>query len=339
LWAITKDELLTILRGGDGLDERVGLLDDADMEYARALAAGEIPGEHRAEAMALLVSTRAAGTVDALRRVIYNEEEDIALRAAAVRQMARVGHGAEGDLINVARQLSEPELLAEVVRGMALVGSPQTLAVLDEVSDKLKGDLREQVRFSQAVVAARARVEGYELPVPRDGELELPDPDHALALVIEPIGEAQLAAGRRRRIETYGTDPDWDGGVHIQAGPQDMVMLLERGLRDHDLVALAQKVPVLYGLIAQRVAPDGPYATRWLILSWPGTESHFHLALHRPTGEQDLYGYARVAGDEARFAMATVRGSGVVPTELTGWIKGSLIGLSAGAMAPGTGSS
>jgi hypothetical protein len=326
-----SDELIAILRRGDGLAEEVGLLDDADLEYARALAAGEIEGENRAQAMALLVATRAAGTADALRRVIYDENEDLALRAVAVRSLSRIGFGAEGDLIQVTQRVSEPELLVEAVRGMALVGSPNTLPILEELAQKSGGQVREQARFSQSLVAARARVEGYELPVPRDGELVRPDPEHSIALLIEPMGTEQLAGGRKGRVETFGTDPDWEGGVHIQAGPDDMVMLLERSLLDHDLVALARKVPVLYGLIARRVAPGGPYAARWLILSWPHTERRFHLALHRPTGEQDLYGYALVEGDEARFAMATVAGSGVPPTELTGWIKGRLVGLSAGS--------
>lgn len=328
-----SDELLALLRRGDELDEKVGLLGDADMNYVRALAAGEIDGENRAQAMKVLVATRAAGTAEALRRVIYNGAEDLVLRAAAVRLLARIGYGAEGDLAQVIERVSEPELLVEAARGLALAGTPASLPVLDKLAAASAGHVREQARFSQAVVAARAGLAGYEPPAPLHVKLARPDPQQAHELVIEPIGPEQLTAGRRGRLETFGTDPDWDGGVHIQAGPLDMVLLLERGLRDRDLVAFARKAPLLYGLIARRAAPDGGYITRWLILSWPHDDRRFHLALYRPTGEQDLSGYAVVDGDEARFALAAVAGSGIAPMEVTGWIKAGVVGLSAGLVA------
>jgi hypothetical protein len=328
-----SDDLKELLRSGDPLDERAGLLDDADLDYARALVTGDESGEGRERAMELLVTVRAAGTAAALRRVIYNHAEETGLRARALHYLARLGLGVEGDLQESASRVSEPALLAETARGLALAGTPDSIPVLRRMARNPDKEVRRQAQFSLAVVAFRARLEGFELPVPRKSQLKTPDARHALPLTIEPIGVAQLVAGRRGRLETFGLDLDWDRGIRIASPSAEWLLLPERTLQQRDVVALAQAQPVLLGVVAREIEPGGPYATHWLVLSWPGRKDRIHVALHRPSGRQDLYGTAQVDDDEALFELAAVAGPGNEPAEIRGWAKGSVIGLSAGTVA------
>ena len=336
-----SDDLKDLLRSGAALDERAGLLDDADLDYARALVTGDKSGEDRERAMALLVAVRAAGTAAALWRVIYNHNEDLRPRVAALYYLARLGLGVEGDLLESASRVCEPELLLETARGLALAGSPESIPALRKLARNPDRDVREQAQFSMAVIAFRAGMGGHELPVPRKGQLRAPAARHALPLTIEPIGQAELAAGRRTPLDTYGIDPDWDGALRIASATAGWLLLIDKEMRQHDVVALAQSQPLLWGVVAREVlatAAGGPYATHWLVFSWPSRKDRFHVALHRPWGRQDLYGTAEVEDGEALFELVAVVGPGSVPAEIRGWARGGVIGISSGSVAePGQG--
>jgi hypothetical protein len=297
---------------------RLEALRPNDIERLRS-AALDREEPYRTRAMEALTTARAPDSHRLLEQVLRAGDEDPGVRAAAAAQLARLGDAeAERALLDALPDATEPTVQVEIAAALAKSGSPRALDALGRLAESAAELVRQQAAFACSVIAYRERQPGFELPVAAPEEIVQPDADQAIPITagrppaLEVANAIATLAG-----ETYGVRVTGDLSFFIRCGPEQMMLALDQEAATN-LGDVAATRPLLLGLLARRAPVDGSYAVQGLLLSWPEKGSRFNVALHRPAGDQLLFGGAERRGELVQFALNTVRQPGAVPATVRG---------------------
>jgi HEAT repeat protein len=293
--------------------EGTGELGSADIGELREIAGGTVHPEYRLKAMALLAET--AVEPDLFRAALQDDTADDTVRAAGATWLSRsTAPDAEAVLLSALANETTTSVRHKIVAGLARVGGEDALPALSDLAGSDQ-NLAAHAAFAQSVVAYRAGIAGYELPVES-----------------EPL-PAQDDAPASQTLETYETIPD---GSHLLGDTYGLIVGPSvAGLRCGgrqlavaiDLTALARLLttPTLAALIASKAESDGSPHTSMLVLCSPAGYNTARVAIHRTSGTPVFTGSAQVSGMSVSFQLTAFRAPGARRTTITGTISSGVL--------------
>lgn len=303
----------------------VTALDDADIADL-TLRAGDFANSYQMKALSILAE-RAFTDVDVSAAV--TSLVDQLLSTPGLADLARaeiISHA------TVAANNSLPTLLTAAVgpdtdvavaawRALQLIARSSDLADLQNAAPAKGTELGDQAAFTIALVAYRAGIAGYELPLLDEAHLAAIANDEEqlnsinqssttadeFALVSElSAGELYLIAAQRESTTT------------IRCGDQQMLVCLDPELQPGWPQTLTQS-PAMPGavLVVDPLATSA--AVRLLLLSTPDGEGGFYTGAYLPSGELLYQGRARsenITADTATFSWWAISRPAVRPISL-----------------------
>jgi hypothetical protein len=300
-------------------------LSDKDTNELRAIASGAHSSEYRIKALSVLASTRDTTAIDVFRSALRDMSANFDVRAAGATWLSRLGGmAAEGELMASLAAEELPVVQHKIVAGLARVGSEASLKQLADAVQRMDPSVREHARFTQAVIAYRAGISGFELPVV-DIALRLPAPSMAdtSARMDAARPEDALRVIEQTVSDSYGVSSDPEGVALIQCGRRNLATVIHTPLTDavgHLLIR-----PSIIGYVAVRAETDGSFSTGLLVLSWPNGNDALHISMNRLSGRSEYFGKGTVDGNVVHFVLDAVRAPGATETTLTGTLVGSRI--------------
>jgi len=311
-----------ILVGEHGIDPLIlGQLTPEDVERLRAAVLNrEEP--YRVRAIEALVAVRPDDLREVLAQVLASVEEDSGVRAVAAANLASLGTGGERPLLDALVAARDPIVRGEIVRGLAKIGSAASLDALTRVAEEApEGPAREQAVLARALIAYRDGRRGLELPVPAPEELLDLDLDRSVPFALSSPPPREAAAALTTIAgETYGVRLTRENLLFLECGLEQMMLALDSEWIGELPDAILRR-PLVPALIARRSAVDGTYSVRWVVLTWPSEDSAAHMAVHRPSGRQVMFGRAERDEGTLRFQLRALRSPGAFPIRLEGHVE------------------
>ena len=321
------DRLELMFQTSHRLDEEaVKSLTAADLDRLRSIASGGEPSPYRARAMDALVMAATPDVPQVLDEILGNPGEDPAVRAAAASQLARTGRPeAEDFLLRRLPTATDLVVRVKIAGALARVGSPFSLSELDRLARDPEPAVSRLAAFSRSVVAYRAGLPGYAVPVPAPEDFLKVDAERSAPLVVGRAGvEETRATLASLRNDTFGLDLSSRVGLRIECGLTRLFMTLSENFARRGVAGLL-KQPMLPGLIAQRAPSDGSYSVWMVLLAGPRDNGGFHIAVHRTDGTQMMFGSGAADNEGGTFELRSVRGRGSLAAILRGRVQGSQI--------------
>lgn len=316
------DRIEQILMAEHGLAPGVasGLRAD-DLRQLRA-AALDRRQPYRGRAMEALVAAGDQRAAKLLQDVLLSADEDPDVRAAAAGHLGRLGTGTERALATALGD-APPQAQFRIADALARVGGRKALPALESLEREAEGQLREQAAFARTVIAHRHGLSGHEPPVPPAKRLLKVPRDRSVRITVaETPPDERARALASLGPKPYGLSVAPDLAPLLECAGEHLLPVLARKVQSPEVEAMRTR-PMLAGLVALRAQVDGSYSVRWLVLSWPG-DGAIHVALHRPSGRQVLYGEATEEGGGLAFTLRSVKGRGQVPVEISGRVERGL---------------
>jgi hypothetical protein len=301
-----------LIASKEGLDpDQLAALDDDDRQDAlsRALDPSD---PNRVRALELVAHSDPAEIVQAAGALLADPAVDAEILAAGVLLAATAGELATL-VIQGAAAATDPTVAFAAWRAAQQIGSGNDLPLLQNLASAAGGIVGDQAAFSLSVIAYRAGVGGFELPVPAsDSLLEIASTAATTTIDVSAAGSEDFALLMQLSgAELYGVSVTQETSTAIDCGGQHMLVAL-----DSSFVAAAPdrltQGPALAGLIALLDPLGTGYSVSSLILSWPA-DTGFNVAAHRPDGPQLYYGLGEVTADTASVSLRAVGRQGAVP--------------------------
>lgn len=291
-----------------------------EVDDLRRIALERPDNPNRVRALGFLVQLEDSETRDAIRRILANPDENGDVRAAAAALVTRIGSDADSALIEGLRYAPEPFVRRRIAASLGEIGSRRAGEALRELARDDDRGVRTQAEFSLSLLAAREGIDGFRLPIPSRDDILQPQPDDACPFTVHraSLGEtARVLDSLGQR--TFGLSVTREG-VYAIACERDHMMLAfdERFARD-DVVKWVMSRPNLVALVAAPAPDEDAYAVQWLVFAWPENRERLHLAVHRTSGQQVLYGVATVEVRAINFSLESLRGPGRLAIRLRGW--------------------
>jgi hypothetical protein len=306
------DELILAKEGFD--PDVVAALDANDRADALSRAL-DINDPNRVRAIEILAPLDPANAVQAAAQLLA-QGGDPAQQAAAIDAVIDAGALATPVAMTGAAS-GDPFVALAAWTTLQHTATNLELDALAPLAQQASGVVSEQASFAQAVIAYRAGLSGFELPVPAANELLSVDPNlEVLAIgsaAVDDIDFAKLARRSSAALYNLSLNPqvttaiDCDG-AHMLLAVDTSVL---SGLPDRLMQA-----PALAGLIAV-VDPFGvSYSVRHLVMTWPGAGGGFNVAVCEPGGAQVHFGTGTAAAGQATVALQSVVRPGAVPVDV-----------------------
>lgn len=296
-----------------------------DTTELHAIASGTRVPEFRIKALTVLAATRDQTAGEIFHKALRDSAAGVEVRAAGATWLSRLGGMAvEGALMESLAVETLPIVQHKIVAGLARVGSVAALRRLADGVQAMDPAVREHAQFAQSVIAFRAGMTGFELPV-LDATRRLPAPTVANAAVhmTDARPEDALRVIEQTAPDSYGVVGDTEGVAMIQCGRRNLAVAIDAPLRATPVKRLAG--PTIAGLVAVQAEADGSFATSLLILTWPNSEGGVHVSVNRPSGRVMYFGEGKIDGDTVRFQLDAVSGPGATETTVTGTLAGGRI--------------
>jgi len=294
-------------------------LDREEVEELRRIAMERPDNPNRVRALGFLAQLDHPATADALRRILTNPEESADVRAAAAALAAQFGPDAETTLLEAASHARESFVRRRIAASLGEAGGPMSVEALRELANDDDDGVRAQAEFSLSLLAAREGLDDFRLPVPSRDDILEPRPDASQPFTLDRASLDETTSvlqslGRR----TFGVAVARDAVYVVSCERNQMMIVLDDRLNHPDYLERLASRPSMLALVLSRAPDDGTYAVRWLVLAWPESPERFHLAVHRPSGQQVMYGEAVVEARALGFQLASVRGPGQLAIRLSG---------------------
>lgn len=293
-------------------------LDVDDVDELRAIAGGARWPEFRIKALTVLAAVRDPLSSDVFRRALHDSSSG-EVRAAGATLLSRLGGmAAEGELMSSLPIEPMPVVQHKIIAGLARVGSDASLRRLADASQALDPSMREHARFAQAVIAYRAGISGFELPVP-DPALRLPAPPAAASLsrMLRARPEDAIRVIEETAGDSHGVVGDPESVAMIQCGRRKLAVVINAVLgRSVGEERLSR--PALAGYVAVRAEVDGSFSAGLLVMSWPNGSGGLHVSVNRLSGRAEFFGSAGAEGEHVRFSLDAVRAPGATETSVRG---------------------
>lgn len=296
-----------------------------DASELHAIASGARAPEFRVKALTVLAATGQPAAGDVFRDALRDSAAGFEVRAAGATWLSRLGGmAAEGALMESLAVEALPIVQHKIVAGLARVGSEASLRRLADAVQAMDPAVREHAQFAQSVIAYRAGMAGFELPVV-DAAQRLPAPPVAdtSARMVAARPEDALRVVEQTAADSYGVAGDTDGVAMIQCGRRNLAAVIDAPLRAAPADRLAR--PQIAGYVAVQAETDGSFATGLLILTWPNDAGGAHVSLNRLSGRAMYVGEAKLDGDTLRFHLDAVRAPGATETTVSGTLVGGRI--------------
>lgn len=293
-----------------------------DASELTAIASGTRVPEFRIKALTVLAARGGASAGEVFRRALRDDAAGFEVRAAGATWLSRLGGmAAEGALIDGLAVEILPIVQHKIVAGLARVGSETSLRRLADLVQAMDPAVREHAQFAQAVIACRAGMAGFELPL-IDAALRLGAPAHAdtSARMADARPEDALRVVEQTRADSYGVAGDTEGVAMVECGRRKLAVVLDAPLRSAPADRLAR--PTVAGLVALQAEADASFATALLILAWPNDAGGVHVSLNRLSGRAMYVGEAKIDGEALRFQLEAVRAPGATETTVAGTLVG-----------------
>lgn len=294
-------------------------LDKEEVEELRRIALDRPDNPNRVRALGFLTQLEDRAALDAARRILTNAEENADVRAAAASLAARFGSDAEPALLESIAHSRESLVRRRIAASLGESGGRKGIEALRELANDDDESVRSQAEFSMSVLAARDGLDEMRLPIPARDDILEPRPGAAQPFTVDraSLDEATrvLQALERR---TFGVAVSRDGVFAVSCERDQMMIAVDERLSRPDFTERVASRPSIPALVLAPAPDDDTYSVRWIVFSWPATAERFHLAVHRPSGQQILFGEAFIEARSVAFVLESVRGSGRLAIRFTG---------------------
>ena len=296
-----------------------------DTSELHAIASGARRPEFRIKALSVLAATRDPGASEVFRQALRDSAAGFEVRAAGATWLSRLGGmAAEGALLEGLAAETQPIVQHKIVAGLARVGSEASLRRLAEAVQGFDPAVREHAQFASSVIAYRAGMTGFELPVIGAAQ-SLPAPALAdtSARITAARPEDALRVIEQTAADSHGIVGHIDGVALLECGRRHLAVVVDAPLGAAPADRLSR--PCVAGYVALRAEADGSFATGLLILAWPNDAGGVHLSLNRLSGRAMYFGAGQVDGEALRFRLDAVRAPGATETTVSGMLLGGRI--------------
>jgi hypothetical protein len=290
-----------------------------EVEELRRIALQRRDSVNRVRALGFLVRLSDPAADEAVRKILADSAESPDLRAAAAALAARFGKGAETWLVESLRYSAEAVVRLRIAASLGEIGSRHSADALRELAKDNDAGVRSQAEFSLSVLAAREGIEGFALPVPAKDQILEPRADDASAFTVRRASlraTAQVLESLGKR--TFDMHLERDNLYAIACERAHMILGFDKQLMSTGVADWVASRPRLVGLACALAPVEDTYSVQWLIFSWPSQRGHVHLAAHRPSGQQILYGSATLEARALSFMLDSLRGPGRLAIRLRG---------------------
>ena len=264
-----------------------------------------------------------------LQKILASENDDLKARRLAASALWRLNTPESRDaLLAAAEEVSDPRLLANVVKLLGRVGDERALAAIEKIRGRGQGVLSEHAAFAASLISYRLGLPGNDLPVPRQFE-PLPPTDQRRIEFVSPPPEEVGLFRKCLENEPYDIAVSGDGMLQIRCARTTWMLAFTERFAAADSVAPLQKQKSVIAMLASKNTEDGRYSVAFLFFASPGRGGkQVDLLGHRITGEQAWAGRieANEKGGGVSFTLRTAGRLGIVPIEIDGvWRKGGKI--------------
>jgi hypothetical protein len=277
---------------------------------------------HRASALQILALVDPAGALAAAGQVVA-EGVSSALMATAIRAAGAAEEAAVPLVMALAASPDDAVALAAWVTLAQIAGS-DALPALQLVAAQTSGVVGEQAAFTLSVIAYRAGLTGFEVPVPAatlDVDIMLP----LLSVNSGPVDDDDFALlTRMPRAERYKVGLDRDHITTIDCNGAHMLLATDADFVGA-LVDVLLPSPSLAGIVLLRDEARTSYSLRYLVLTWPDDAGGLLVSLHQPSGTQVYFSRAELSNSTVTMTLRTVEHPGAVPVQITTAIVGTSI--------------
>lgn len=294
-------------------------LDKDEVEELRRIALERPDNPNRIRALGFLTQLEDRAALDAVRRILTNAEESADMRAAAAAIATRFGSDAEPALLESIAHARESLVRRRIAASLGESGGRKAVEALRQLANDDDDSVRSQAEFSLSVLAARDGLDEVRLPIPSRDDILEPRSGAAQPFAVDraSLSEATrvLQALERR---TFGVAVSRDSIFAVSCERDQMMIALDERLSRPDFTERVASKPSIPALVLSPAPDDDTYSVRWIVFSWPATAERFHLAVHRPSGQQILFGEAFIEARSVAFVLESVRGSGRLAIRFTG---------------------
>ncbi len=301
-----------LIQAKEGFDPDLVDALDAD-DLADALSRALDPNDpDRVRAIEILAPLDPANAVSAAGQLLA-QGGDSAEQAAAIDAVTPAGSLAT-PLAMTGAASADPFVALAAWTTLQRTATDADLGALGLLAQQATGVVSEQASFARSVIAYRAGLSGFELPVPDPGALLGVDP--ALETVgigsgpVDGVDVARLA--RRSSAELYGLSLDPAATTAIDVDGTHMLLAFDTNVLAGIPDRLVQ-APALAGLIAILDPFGVGYSVRQLVMTWPDGLGGFNAAICEPGGEQAYFGTGTAADGQASLSLQSVAQPGAVP--------------------------
>ena len=316
--------LLGRLQGPEPVDPGALHADDLKSLLDHALHSEKLA--YRAQAMQVLVKAQGEASSEMLRQLLHDPKGDPAIRASAAMHLARLGSpDSERILVEALEHSAEPAVTIRIAHALALIGGRHSVDPLRGLVSKDDPLLRQQARFSLAVVGCRTGASGCEPDVPAEDRLLRPDAEEAWPLAVERLAACDSSGLLSSSADTYGEQVSSDNAYRLCCGENEMAFLFNARLSGADpSIAAANRLQIA-GFLLDRSPLSESYSTGGLLLTWPDMASSAHLGLFRPSGRLRMFGQATMERGTAAFEIVGVQGPDGLPALVRGRVEGGRV--------------
>lgn len=301
-------ELIDQILGSEELDPALLLsMQEADRldAFARAVDPND-PTRDRALGILARSDPGAGGLLPgAVAQIVADPSSGSSTIVNALSLAAGIGSDAVPIVLEAIATFQDPMVSLAGWRTLQQVASGEQLPIVEAEAPPAEDVVGNQAAFALSVIAYRAGIGGFELPVPDKADfLEVEEEEETFSVSQSEVSEEDFEKLERLPSgERYLVIPTSESTTAIDCGEDHMLLCVDPGVQGEIPSRLLQG-PTLAGVVLLLDPLGLGFSPRYLVFTWPDEEGGFHLALHQPDGTQMYYGHAE--SEEVTESEATV---------------------------------
>jgi hypothetical protein len=272
----------------------INKLNTKEIDILREMVLGTLTSPNRIKAFDIFSATAAPDKVEILIKVLYNREESIPVRAAAVYHLGRTGHlEVEQALLSCLTTESNQLLLAKIVKNIGFSGSEKAIAALQRLEKESEGFLKRQTTFSRLFIGHRLGLKDFIPVVTNENKYIQPAHGVSIPRLREVEEKKHRALSQLLAVEGYGLHLKGKVAGEFKCAGRELVLLLNESVIKESSLTLLQR-PALLGALALWSEESKSYSVYRWILAGPSANERFYIAIYKASGLLLHYGLGNI---------------------------------------------
>ncbi|MGH3875872.1 MAG: hypothetical protein ACRDSK_02400 [Actinophytocola sp.] len=319
---------LAALDEGDRVEVLRRALDPADPNRIRTIGI-----------LAALATTHADALTSlgqAVGGLLSEVDADPFAMAAAVASATSLGPAAT-PLVEAAASAPDPVVALAAWRALGQVATSDSLDRLAQAAPPPGDVVGDQAAFTLSVIAYRAGVTGFELPILNDTHIiALSDQAELFSINRSATTDADFELlANCSSGDLYLLSPAREATTTIDCGPDHLLVCLDPDIQA-GIPLTVRQAPALAGIVLVRDPQEAGFSVRYLILTQPDGIDGAHITLYQPDGQPAYNGHPNedeIVDGRMSFPLFAVDRPGVAPIALSLDVDGNGLGLAADRVA------